>query len=439
MLVMKLTGVYLLLINLAALAAYGLDKHYAVRKKNRISERTLLLLALAGGGLGALLGMYMFRHKTAKVKFTVGVPVMLAAWLVLLLILFMYQKREITRPSGVVRQQLEQIQALDEETIQNFISYESLSGDAVSAVSDQAPDTILSFFRKFRYSIRSESVSGDQADVTVQITNIDARALARDICLEMTRQRIDTLNSPSQPEQMDYYALLGDMLSAHDYQTASTQAVFHLEKRKRSWVIVTDRTLQDELVGGLISCINDPYLLQPEEVLTLYMEKFKSMTADEWLAYLDVQNIFSTYSPDYSDKLDHLYLDKITQCFDYRIDSCETNGDTAEASLTVTSLNMPEIVRQYRQALLDYASTTESITSDSETLANTTASLLIDAIEKNASSAEYQAEVRLVNDGRSWQPQVDQALTNAFLGNMEEALIVLREDTEEAEEQTEGI
>ena len=67
---------YLSVINFTTWAAYGLDKGRAKSGKWRIPERTLLLLALIGGSLGALAGMIMFRHKTRKAKFFIGVPVM---------------------------------------------------------------------------------------------------------------------------------------------------------------------------------------------------------------------------------------------------------------------------------------------------------------------------------------------------------------------------
>ena len=67
---------YLSVINFTTWAAYGLDKGRAKSGKWRIPERTLLLLALIGGSLGALAGMIMFRHKTRKAKFFVSVPVM---------------------------------------------------------------------------------------------------------------------------------------------------------------------------------------------------------------------------------------------------------------------------------------------------------------------------------------------------------------------------
>lgn len=68
---------YLLIINVLAFVCYGLDKLKAKRNSPRVSERTLLLLALVGGGVGAWLGMLVWRHKTKYAKFRFGVPILL--------------------------------------------------------------------------------------------------------------------------------------------------------------------------------------------------------------------------------------------------------------------------------------------------------------------------------------------------------------------------
>lgn len=76
--------VYILGVNFIAFLLFGMDKKRAERQKWRISERTLMLSAAAGGSVGAFFGMYYFHHKTRKPKFRIGVPVLLTVQIVLL-------------------------------------------------------------------------------------------------------------------------------------------------------------------------------------------------------------------------------------------------------------------------------------------------------------------------------------------------------------------
>lgn len=69
--------IYLLIINLLAFLAMGLDKWKAKRDAWRIPEQTLMSLVLLGGGIGGIAGMYTFRHKTKKARFFIGFPVIL--------------------------------------------------------------------------------------------------------------------------------------------------------------------------------------------------------------------------------------------------------------------------------------------------------------------------------------------------------------------------
>ena len=70
---------YLIGINVLTFLAFGLDKWKARRDRWRIPEATLLLLAVLGGSVGALLGMCVFHHKTKHLKFASGVPLILLA------------------------------------------------------------------------------------------------------------------------------------------------------------------------------------------------------------------------------------------------------------------------------------------------------------------------------------------------------------------------
>ena len=78
----NITLAWLAIINGIAFVMYGVDKYKSVHHKWRIPESTLLLLALAGGSIGAMLGMQVFRHKTKHLKFKYGVPLVFLAQIV---------------------------------------------------------------------------------------------------------------------------------------------------------------------------------------------------------------------------------------------------------------------------------------------------------------------------------------------------------------------
>lgn len=65
---------YLLIINAVSFLLMRADKKRAIKNLWRIPERILIGLAIAGGSLGALLGMNIFRHKTKKPLFYAGLP-----------------------------------------------------------------------------------------------------------------------------------------------------------------------------------------------------------------------------------------------------------------------------------------------------------------------------------------------------------------------------
>ena len=68
---------YLIVINVVTFLVYGIDKWKAKQGSWRISEATLLMLAVIGGTIGALLGMQVWRHKTMHLKFKYGLPLIL--------------------------------------------------------------------------------------------------------------------------------------------------------------------------------------------------------------------------------------------------------------------------------------------------------------------------------------------------------------------------
>lgn len=75
--------IYLIGINCLSLLLMGLDKLKALRNNYRISEKTLIFIALIGGTIGIILGMLIFHHKTKKNLFKVGIPIIIMIQIIL--------------------------------------------------------------------------------------------------------------------------------------------------------------------------------------------------------------------------------------------------------------------------------------------------------------------------------------------------------------------
>ncbi len=81
--------VYFIVINLIGFFVMWLDKRKAIKGSWRIPEKTLFLITALGGGIGTIAGMYTFRHKTKKLGFVIGFPlitileIILIIWLII--------------------------------------------------------------------------------------------------------------------------------------------------------------------------------------------------------------------------------------------------------------------------------------------------------------------------------------------------------------------
>lgn len=81
---LKVIFAYLLVINLVGFSLMGIDKNRAINNEWRIPEKTLFLTAAAGGAPGVYAGMQVFRHKTKHPTFTIGIPAIMAVWIIVI-------------------------------------------------------------------------------------------------------------------------------------------------------------------------------------------------------------------------------------------------------------------------------------------------------------------------------------------------------------------
>lgn len=87
MTVLIILAAYLIIMNIIGFALMGIDKYKAKKRAFRIPEATLFIVALIGGSIGSILGMYAFRHKTKHWYFVYGMPFILIVQLALVALL----------------------------------------------------------------------------------------------------------------------------------------------------------------------------------------------------------------------------------------------------------------------------------------------------------------------------------------------------------------
>ena len=78
---------YLIVVNLIGFALMGIDKYKAKKRAFRIPEATLFIVAVIGGSIGSIIGMYAFRHKTRHWYFVYGMPAILILQILLIALL----------------------------------------------------------------------------------------------------------------------------------------------------------------------------------------------------------------------------------------------------------------------------------------------------------------------------------------------------------------
>ena len=253
-----------------------------------------------------------------------------------------------------VRRTLDQIRHFDPEAAGALIS----AGDSMRTDPEQA-EALHKFFEHFDYKILSCRKQGKTAEIKVRFKNIDTRALACDMRSEMLRGSLpvpgtETSAAADRKEPVPVslgrtgmaapdLSLVKEMLSRNEYDLVSYEGSGH-------WSVSPDSSLRRLLTGFLKEYLQDPYLLSAEEVLAIWLDQFSSMTSEQWAAYLDTDDFFSTYSAS-SDEIDRLYLGLISEFYHYEIGQIDESGSEADAQVTVTSIDMAAVLEAFRKRL----------------------------------------------------------------------------------------
>ena len=323
-------------------------------------------------------------------------------------------------PAKAVRSTMKQISSLDESALRQIVEAEDGVRD-----SDAAIPALSLFFEKFSCRVVSVSKNEDYADVLVRVKTPDARALASDIRLLLLKdsglpQASDHQEAPDHqivPDTALVYSLMEQCLSEQEYPLTETEGSIRVDKTQDGWSLIRTSDLSSLLLGGFPDALADPWLLAPDTVLTVFLEKLDSASAEEWAVIFDVNDLFSTYAANAA-QIDMEFLTRAGEAFSWSDLKADTSGSHADVSLTITGIDTSAILQNCKEKLASYGKTADAATADSYDVSSKSASLLLESIRENESTAEFPVTVSMENDGTGWSITDSSALTDACFGGM---------------------
>lgn len=340
--------------------------------------------------------------------------------------------KEEKKIEDAVKQELDQLKDLDSITTQKYISYQELfPGEPEDiTISSDIEEVFSLFFQDFDYKIQNVDVDNDkkEANVSLQLSTLDARTLAEDYAqasLETAILKAAASDTSATEETTDSleerYVLLDSLLKKNKYETVTRDCTMTLRNTGADhdeWEIQKSHSLENDLVGGLISYLSDNNLLSPEETLTIYLNTLKSMNTEQMGDYLGIESLLNTSDSD-KNSIASALVEQVHQNFDFKITSCEEQGYTATISTEITTFDSSAILNTFSEEQDAYLSSANAVIDGSEKRYLKTLEMLLNDIENNTATITSTADFHLTNDGVSWKlDDSNTTIGNAIFGTL---------------------
>ena len=329
-----------------------------------------------------------------------------------------------------IKKDLDLLKNLDSETTMQYISYQELFPDSDNStkLSADIKEVFSLFFQNFDYKILGISVDSDEKNASAQLklTTLDAEALASDFVSASLQEEIlenasgkenDNGNSLEQR-----YLLLYKLLKNNTYSSAERNTSIQLNNLGSSsepdWEITHSSSLENDLVGGLITYLSDPDLVPPAETLTVYLKTLQEMDVKQMANYLGLDSILNT-SDSAKNAIASALMEQFHSCFNYKISSTSVSGYLAEVDAELTTFDSNSILTQYEKELNTYLASADAVIDGSQKRYNKSHELLLDSIRNNQATITATATFHLTNDGASWKLEnAGTELGNAIFGTL---------------------
>jgi len=329
-----------------------------------------------------------------------------------------------------IKKDLDLLKNLDSETTMQYISYQELfpDSDDSTKLSADIKEVFSLFFQNFNYKILGISVDSDEKNASAQLklTTLDAKALASDFVSASLQEEILETASGKENDNGNSleqrYLLLYKLLKNNTYSSAERNTSIQLNNLGSSsepdWEITHSSSLENDLVGGLITYLSDPDLVPPAETLTVYLKTLQEMDVKQMANYLGLDSILNT-SDSAKNAIASALMEQFHSCFNYKISSTSVSGYLAEVDAELTTFDSNSILTQYEKELNTYLASADAVIDGSQKRYNKSHELLLDSIRNNQATITATATFHLTNDGASWKLEnAGTELGNAIFGTL---------------------
>ena len=329
-----------------------------------------------------------------------------------------------------IKKDLDLLKNLDSETTMQYISYQELfpDSDDSTKLSADIKEVFSLFFQNFDYKILGISVDSDEKNASAQLklTTLDAEALASDFVSASLQEEILETASGKENDNGNSleqrYLLLYKLLKNNTYSSAERNTSIQLNNLGSSsepdWEITHSSSLENDLVGGLITYLSDPDLVPPAETLTVYLKTLQEMDVKQMANYLGLDSILNT-SDSAKNAIASALMEQFHSCVNYKISSTSVSGYLAEVDAELTTFDSNSILTQYEKELNTYLASADAVIDGSQKRYNKSHELLLDSIRNNQATITATATFHLTNDGASWKLEnAGTELGNAIFGTL---------------------
>ena len=329
-----------------------------------------------------------------------------------------------------IKKDLDLLKNLDSETTMQYISYQELfpDSDDSTKLSADIKEVFSLFFQNFDYKILGISVDSDEKNASAQLklTTLDAKALASDfVSASLQEEILETASGKENDNRNSLeqrYLLLYKLLKNNTYSSAERNTSIQLNNLGSSsepdWEITHSSSLENDLVGGLITYLSDPDLVPPAETLTVYLKTLQEMDVKQMANYLGLDSILNT-SDSAKNAIASALMEQFHSCFNYKISSTSVSGYLAEVDAELTTFDSNSILTQYEKELNTYLASADAVIDGSQKRYNKSHELLLDSIRNNQATITATATFHLTNDGASWKLEnAGTELGNAIFGTL---------------------